>query len=89
MFILRSWNNLYCVLTPGQLSAYKDAKSFGHGSTYQGETPLSITNANWECLSNYKKKRNVAKLRWVKFELVLNRGLKKLNKKQSVIKENV
>uniref|UniRef100_A0A8C9ZMQ2 Spectrin beta chain n=1 Tax=Sander lucioperca TaxID=283035 RepID=A0A8C9ZMQ2_SANLU len=49
----RSWNNLYCVLKPGQLSAYKDAKSFGHGVTY----PLN--NASWEILNNYKKKERL------------------------------
>ncbi|XP_042292856.1 spectrin beta chain, erythrocytic isoform X1 [Thunnus maccoyii] len=59
----RSWNNLYCVLKPGQLSAYKDAKSFGHGVTYHGEDPLSLSNATWEILANYKKKKNIAKLR--------------------------
>uniref|UniRef100_A0A4W6CNS6 Spectrin beta chain n=1 Tax=Lates calcarifer TaxID=8187 RepID=A0A4W6CNS6_LATCA len=59
----RSWNNLYCVLKPGQLSAYKDAKSFGHGVTYHGEDPLSLSNASWEILTNYKKKKHVAKLR--------------------------
>ncbi|XP_037652637.1 spectrin beta chain, erythrocytic isoform X2 [Sebastes umbrosus] len=59
----RSWNNLYCVLKPGQLSAYKDAKSFGHGVTYHGEDPLSLSNASWEILNNYKKKKHVAKLR--------------------------
>uniref|UniRef100_A0A8K9WKU0 Calponin-homology (CH) domain-containing protein n=1 Tax=Oncorhynchus mykiss TaxID=8022 RepID=A0A8K9WKU0_ONCMY len=55
----RSWNNLYCVLKPGQLSVYKDAKSFGHGSTYHGEDPLSLGNAKWEVLNNYKKKKHV------------------------------
>uniref|UniRef100_A0A669DLR4 Spectrin beta chain n=1 Tax=Oreochromis niloticus TaxID=8128 RepID=A0A669DLR4_ORENI len=55
----RSWNNLYCVLKPGQLSVYKDAKSFGHGTTYHGEDPLPLTNANWEILTNYKKKKHV------------------------------
>ncbi|XP_061600290.1 spectrin beta chain, erythrocytic isoform X2 [Cololabis saira] len=59
----RSWNNLYCVLKPGQLSAYKDAKGFSHGVTYHGEDPLSLGNASWEILSNYKKKKHVAKLR--------------------------
>ncbi|XP_027855780.1 spectrin beta chain, erythrocytic isoform X2 [Xiphophorus couchianus] len=59
----RSWNNLYCVLKPGQLSAYKDAKSFGHGLTFHGEDPLPLSNATWESLTNYKKKKNVAKLR--------------------------
>ncbi|XP_044023113.1 spectrin beta chain, erythrocytic isoform X1 [Siniperca chuatsi] len=59
----RSWNNLYCVLKPGQLSAYKDAKSFSHGVTYHGEDPLSLSNASWEILTNYKKKKHVSKLR--------------------------
>ncbi|XP_022079058.1 spectrin beta chain, erythrocytic isoform X2 [Acanthochromis polyacanthus] len=59
----RSWNNLYCVLKPGQLSAYKDAKSFDHGVTYHGEDPLSLNNASWEMLTTYKKKKHVAKLR--------------------------
>uniref|UniRef100_A0A6Q2X7Q2 Spectrin beta chain n=1 Tax=Esox lucius TaxID=8010 RepID=A0A6Q2X7Q2_ESOLU len=59
----RSWNNLYCVLKPGQFSVYKDAKSFGHGSTYHGEDPLLISNAVWEVLTNYKKKKHVFKLR--------------------------
>uniref|UniRef100_A0AAQ4RED3 Spectrin beta chain n=1 Tax=Gasterosteus aculeatus aculeatus TaxID=481459 RepID=A0AAQ4RED3_GASAC len=47
----RSWNNLYCVLKPGQLSAYKDAKSFGHGVTFHGEDPLSLSSATWEFLT--------------------------------------
>ncbi|XP_036397627.1 spectrin beta chain, erythrocytic [Megalops cyprinoides] len=59
----RSWNNLYCVLKPGQLSAYKDAKSFGFGVTYHGEDPLTLSNATCEVLTNYKKKKHVFKLR--------------------------
>ncbi|XP_041927418.1 spectrin beta chain, erythrocytic isoform X1 [Alosa sapidissima] len=59
----RSWNNLYCVLKPGQLSFYKDAKSFGHGVTYHGEDPMLLSNASCEILSNYKKKKQVFKLR--------------------------
>uniref|UniRef100_A0A8K9VA13 Spectrin beta chain n=1 Tax=Oncorhynchus mykiss TaxID=8022 RepID=A0A8K9VA13_ONCMY len=59
----RSWNNLYCVLKPGQLSVYKDAKSISHGSTYHGEDPLSLGNASCEVLTNYKKKKHVFKLR--------------------------
>ncbi|KAJ8401132.1 hypothetical protein AAFF_G00387140 [Aldrovandia affinis] len=59
----RSWNNLYCVLKPGQLSAYKDAKSYGYGVTYHGEDPLPLGNATCEVLTNYKKKKHVLKLR--------------------------
>ncbi|XP_052001411.1 spectrin beta chain, erythrocytic-like isoform X2 [Xyrauchen texanus] len=59
----RSWNNLYCVLKPGQLSAYKDAKSFSHSVTYHGEEPLTLTDATCEVLTNYKKKKQVFKLR--------------------------
>ncbi|KAK0133782.1 Spectrin beta chain, non-erythrocytic 1 [Merluccius polli] len=59
----RSWNNLYCVLKPGQLFAYKDAKSFGHSVTFHGEDPLALAGAGWEALANYKKKKHVFKLR--------------------------
>ncbi|XP_050989973.1 spectrin beta chain, erythrocytic isoform X2 [Labeo rohita] len=59
----RSWNNIYCVLKPGQLSAYKDAKSFSHSVTYHGEEPLNLSNASCEILTNYKKKKHVFKLR--------------------------
>ncbi|XP_043118343.1 spectrin beta chain, erythrocytic isoform X1 [Puntigrus tetrazona] len=59
----RSWNSIYCVLKAGQLSAYKDAKSFSHSVTYHGEEPLNLTNASCEILTNYKKKKQVFKLR--------------------------
>ncbi|XP_048831695.1 spectrin beta chain, erythrocytic isoform X1 [Brienomyrus brachyistius] len=59
----RSWNNLYCVLKPGQLSVYKDVKSFGGGVTYHGEEPLILSNAICEVLTSYKKKKLVFKLR--------------------------
>uniref|UniRef100_A0A672T1W3 Spectrin beta chain n=1 Tax=Sinocyclocheilus grahami TaxID=75366 RepID=A0A672T1W3_SINGR len=58
----RSWNNLYSVLKPGQLSAYKDARSFSHSVTYHGEEPLNLSNASCEILTNYKKKKQVFKL---------------------------
>ncbi|XP_074548254.1 spectrin beta chain, erythrocytic isoform X2 [Halichoeres trimaculatus] len=58
----RSWSNLYCVLKPAQLSVYKDAKSYSQGATSLGD-PLSLSNANWEILTTYKKKKHVAKLR--------------------------
>ncbi|XP_037096955.1 spectrin beta chain, erythrocytic isoform X1 [Syngnathus acus] len=58
----RSWNNLYCVLKPGQLAAYKDTKTFGQGATFHGEEALALTNASWELLGNYKKKKHVGKL---------------------------
>lgn len=60
---LRSWNSIYFVLKPGQLAAYKDAKSFSHSVTYHGEEPLSLRNAVCEILTNYKKKKQVFKLR--------------------------
>ncbi|XP_028856449.1 spectrin beta chain, erythrocytic-like [Denticeps clupeoides] len=58
----RSWNSLYCVLKPGQLSFYKDAKSFGHSVTFHGEDPLSLDGSTCEVLTNYKKKKQVFKL---------------------------
>ncbi|XP_073725686.1 spectrin beta chain, erythrocytic-like [Misgurnus anguillicaudatus] len=59
----RSWYNLYCVLKPGQIFAYKDAKSFSHDVLYHDKPQLSLTNASCEVLTNYKKKKHVFKLR--------------------------
>uniref|UniRef100_A0A8C4TM46 Spectrin beta chain n=1 Tax=Erpetoichthys calabaricus TaxID=27687 RepID=A0A8C4TM46_ERPCA len=59
----RSWNSLYCVLKPEELSFYKDAKNFNYGITYHGEDPLPIKMAACEVLTNYKKKKHVFKLR--------------------------
>uniref|UniRef100_A0A671MDG5 Spectrin beta chain n=1 Tax=Sinocyclocheilus anshuiensis TaxID=1608454 RepID=A0A671MDG5_9TELE len=60
----RSWNNIYCVLKSGQLSVYKDAKSFSHSVTYHGEEPLNLTNASCEILTNYKKKKQEELQNW-------------------------
>uniref|UniRef100_A0A672T271 Spectrin beta chain n=1 Tax=Sinocyclocheilus grahami TaxID=75366 RepID=A0A672T271_SINGR len=60
----RSWNNLYSVLKPGQLSAYKDARSFSHSVTYHGEEPLNLSNASCEILTNYKKKKQEELQNW-------------------------
>ncbi|MBN3270904.1 SPTB2 protein, partial [Polyodon spathula] len=59
----RSWNNIYCVLKPEELSCYKDAKNLSYGITYHGEDPLSLRNAACEILPNYKKKKHVFRLR--------------------------
>ncbi|XP_034783719.2 spectrin beta chain, erythrocytic-like isoform X1 [Acipenser ruthenus] len=59
----RSWNNIYCVLKPEELSCYKDAKNLSYGITYHGEDPLSLKNAACEILTNYKKKKHVFRLR--------------------------
>ncbi|MGH0132314.1 UNVERIFIED_CONTAM: hypothetical protein FKN15_050523 [Acipenser sinensis] len=59
----RSWNNIYCVLKPEELSCYKDAKNLSYGITYHGEDPLSLRNAACEILTNYKKKKHVFRLR--------------------------
>ncbi|KAK5857703.1 hypothetical protein PBY51_010930 [Eleginops maclovinus] len=59
----RSWTNLFFVLKQGQLSAYKDMKTYSHGITYHGENPLLLSNASWEILNIYKKKKHICKLR--------------------------
>lgn len=57
--------NLYCVLSKGDLAFYKDAKGPASGSTHGGEPPLSLHQAISEVAADYKKKKNVFKLRWV------------------------
>uniref|UniRef100_A0A8B9VP58 Spectrin beta chain n=1 Tax=Anas zonorhyncha TaxID=75864 RepID=A0A8B9VP58_9AVES len=58
----RSWVNLYCVLSKGDLAFYKDAKGPASGSTHGGEPPLSLHQAISEVAADYKKKKNVFKL---------------------------
>ncbi|XP_030330989.1 spectrin beta chain, non-erythrocytic 4 isoform X2 [Strigops habroptila] len=59
----RSWVNLYCVLSKGDLGFYKDAKGPASGSTHGGEPLLNLHHATSEVASDYKKKKNVFKLK--------------------------
>ncbi|XP_057244125.1 spectrin beta chain, non-erythrocytic 4-like, partial [Malurus melanocephalus] len=59
----RSWLNLYCVLAKGDLGFYKDAKGPAAGATHAREPLLSLHRASAEVASDYKKKKNVFKLR--------------------------
>uniref|UniRef100_A0A7N4PIH4 Spectrin beta chain n=1 Tax=Sarcophilus harrisii TaxID=9305 RepID=A0A7N4PIH4_SARHA len=59
----RSWMNLYCVINKGDLGFYKDAKGPSSGGTHGGEPLLSLHNAICEVASDYKKKKNVFKLK--------------------------
>ncbi|XP_033967814.1 spectrin beta chain, erythrocytic [Pseudochaenichthys georgianus] len=59
----RSWTTLFFVLKPEQLLAYKDLKTYSHGITYHGEHPLFLSEASWEILNIYKKKKHICKLR--------------------------
>jgi len=67
----RSWVNLYCVLSKGDLGFYKDAKGQAAGSTHGGEPLLNLHNSTSEVASDYKKKKNVFKLKYIG---VLTRG---------------
>uniref|UniRef100_A0A8B9NAB9 PH domain-containing protein n=1 Tax=Accipiter nisus TaxID=211598 RepID=A0A8B9NAB9_9AVES len=60
----RSWVNLYCVLSKGDLGFYKDAKGQATGSTHGGEPLLNLHHSTSEVANNYKKK-NVFKLKYV------------------------
>ncbi|XP_033367512.1 spectrin beta chain, non-erythrocytic 4, partial [Parus major] len=59
----RSWVNLYCVLAKGDLGFYKDAKGPAAGATHGGEPLLSLHRATSEVANDYKKKKNVFKLK--------------------------
>ncbi|XP_051631974.1 spectrin beta chain, non-erythrocytic 4-like, partial [Manacus candei] len=59
----RSWVNLYCVLAKGDLGFYKDAKGHAAGTTHGGEPLLSLHRATSEVANDYKKKKNVFKLK--------------------------
>uniref|UniRef100_A0A8C3SMI6 PH domain-containing protein n=1 Tax=Chelydra serpentina TaxID=8475 RepID=A0A8C3SMI6_CHESE len=59
----RSWVNLYCVLSRGDLGFYKDAKGQASGSTHGGEPLVPLHLAASQVASDYKKKKNVFKLK--------------------------
>ncbi|XP_035483047.2 spectrin family protein isoform X3 [Scophthalmus maximus] len=59
----RSWQNVYCVLRKGSLGFYKDGKSASNGIPYHGEVPISLGEAVCEVANDYKKRKNVFKLR--------------------------
>uniref|UniRef100_A0A663FHJ1 Spectrin beta chain n=1 Tax=Aquila chrysaetos chrysaetos TaxID=223781 RepID=A0A663FHJ1_AQUCH len=61
----RSWVNLYCVLSKGDLGFYKDAKGQATGSTHGGEPLLNLHHSTSEVANDYKKKNNVFKLKYV------------------------
>ena len=61
----RSWEKLFVVLGTGILSAYKDHKTYLKGPqlTFRGEESLNLEGATVAVASDYKKKRNVFRLR--------------------------
>uniref|UniRef100_A0A8C4N5U4 Spectrin beta chain n=1 Tax=Eptatretus burgeri TaxID=7764 RepID=A0A8C4N5U4_EPTBU len=59
----RSWNTVYCVLVGGQMAFYKDQKSASSGVTFHSEMPLPLAGSTCEVASDYKKRKNVFKIR--------------------------
>ncbi|XP_070805867.1 LOW QUALITY PROTEIN: spectrin beta chain, non-erythrocytic 4 [Pituophis catenifer annectens] len=59
----RSWINLYCVLSKGELGFYKDSKGRESGSTHSSEPLLSLQTGTAEVANDYKKKKNVLKIK--------------------------
>ncbi|XP_072315924.1 spectrin beta chain, non-erythrocytic 4 isoform X2 [Eucyclogobius newberryi] len=57
----RSWVNLYCVLSKGELGFFKDAKSTG--TPYNNEPTLSLGHCQCDVTNGYKKKKNVFTLK--------------------------
>lgn len=47
---------------------YKDNKSASNGIPYHGEVPISLNEAVCEVAHDYKKRKNVFKLRWERDE---------------------
>ncbi|XP_070620878.1 spectrin beta chain, non-erythrocytic 4 isoform X2 [Erythrolamprus reginae] len=59
----RSWINLYCVLSKGELGFYKDSRGRESGCPHGNEPLLSLQGATAEVASDYKKKKNVLKIK--------------------------
>ncbi|XP_077468261.1 spectrin beta chain, non-erythrocytic 4 isoform X4 [Stigmatopora argus] len=57
----RSWVNLYCVLSKGELGFYKDAKNTA--TAYNNEPTLNLAHCHCDVTNGYKKKKNVFTLK--------------------------
>uniref|UniRef100_W5NBC3 Spectrin beta chain n=1 Tax=Lepisosteus oculatus TaxID=7918 RepID=W5NBC3_LEPOC len=57
----RSWVNLFCVLSKGEIGFYKDAKNTT--TPYNSEPLLSLSSCTCDVTNGYKKKKNVFKLK--------------------------
>ncbi|KAG7483995.1 hypothetical protein MATL_G00044300 [Megalops atlanticus] len=57
----RSWVNLYCVLSKGELGFYKDAKNTA--TPYNSEPLLNLSSCTCDVTNGYKKKKNVFTLK--------------------------
>ncbi|XP_031429734.1 spectrin beta chain, non-erythrocytic 4 [Clupea harengus] len=57
----RSWANLYCVLSKGEIGFYKDAKNTA--TPYNNEPLLSLSGCTCDVTNGYKKKKNVFTLK--------------------------
>lgn len=51
------------MLSKGELGFYKDSKGKESGSTHSNEPLVGLHNATSEVANNYKKKKNVLKVR--------------------------
>ncbi len=61
----RSWDRVCVVLKGGQISFYKDQKSYRSSpdSTYKGEPSVELQGAKAEVAADYTKKKNVFRLK--------------------------
>ncbi|KAG9340531.1 hypothetical protein JZ751_021351 [Albula glossodonta] len=57
----RSWVNLYCVLSKGEIGFYKDAKNTT--TPYNSEPLLNLSSCTCDVTNGYKKKKNVFTLK--------------------------
>uniref|UniRef100_A0A4W4FQ61 PH domain-containing protein n=1 Tax=Electrophorus electricus TaxID=8005 RepID=A0A4W4FQ61_ELEEL len=57
----RSWVNLYCVLTKGELAFYKDSKNTT--TSYNNEPIINLSSCSCDITNGYKKKKNVFTLK--------------------------
>ncbi|KAG5844063.1 hypothetical protein ANANG_G00157460 [Anguilla anguilla] len=57
----RSWVNLYCVLSNGEIGFYKDAKNTT--TPYNSEPLLNLSSCTCDVTNGYKKKKNVFALK--------------------------
>merc|ERR1712183_637935 len=59
----RKWNSLFCVLEDNKFHVYKDPKSASMKNYFHNEQPVDLKDLTCELAVDYKKKKNVFRIR--------------------------
>lgn len=67
VFIVRSWDKVFCIARGTQIAFYKDSKSAKSTPEqyFKGESPMDLNGATVKIADDYTKKKHVFRIRYV------------------------